>query len=378
MPLSGDTGLREQAQSGSTVSVVALKWDGAGGTPNPGLPDLLSQWNLSGGLLSYALQVKTAINYQGGKGSYYMVGLSFRLNTNNNTNPDDDKLYGVSYFKSLPPSADTSQTPAWVKSSTFTPIRDGFVYAILWMHNSDGSFTLLDYSLLGFAKWHKQTTYIVGDTVIPTTPNGYYYKCTAVGSQGGKSSNNEPTWGTTVGGATSDGGGSHSITWTNMGTVDNQANSGIVTASGTLVDWSALAVQVDEKYCSNSNDTNCNNGTYRRNFITVYTASPDSSAPPAPYPRGTISWNYSSYFKSVKWSGHISGQQLASGSWSNPPAVETVLDSTFTSANFDTIKPVEIGIHGYYDSYSNNDMYFDDFALKLPSNAIAGSYMQYY
>ena len=39
-------------------------------------------------------------------------------------------------------------------------------------------------------KWKKLTAYVVGDMVIPTTPNGNFYRCTTAGTSG----TTEPTW----------------------------------------------------------------------------------------------------------------------------------------------------------------------------------------
>lgn len=58
------------------------------------------------------------------------------------------------------------------------------------------------------AEWKASTAYAVGDYVHPVTNNGYYYKCTTAGT----SHSAEPTWGTTVAGTTSEGGGT--CVWT--------------------------------------------------------------------------------------------------------------------------------------------------------------------
>jgi len=56
-------------------------------------------------------------------------------------------------------------------------------------------------------EWTASTEKSVGDRVLPTTENDYYYECTVAGTSGGT----EPAaWGTTVGGETSD----NDITWT--------------------------------------------------------------------------------------------------------------------------------------------------------------------
>lgn len=55
--------------------------------------------------------------------------------------------------------------------------------------------------------WEANTAYILGDSVIPTSPNGYRYVVTTAGT----SSSSEPSpWGTILNGTTTDGG----VTWT--------------------------------------------------------------------------------------------------------------------------------------------------------------------
>ena len=58
----------------------------------------------------------------------------------------------------------------------------------------------------GIPAWAASTSYAVGDIVIPSTANGYTYECTTAGT----SDSSEPTWGTTVGGTTTD----NTVTWT--------------------------------------------------------------------------------------------------------------------------------------------------------------------
>jgi len=50
--------------------------------------------------------------------------------------------------------------------------------------------------------WAASTAYSVGDTVIPTTPNGYRYVVTTAGT----SNSSEPSWTTTIGNTNSDSG----------------------------------------------------------------------------------------------------------------------------------------------------------------------------
>lgn len=53
--------------------------------------------------------------------------------------------------------------------------------------------------------WVGSTAYTIGDTVKPTTENGYIYKCTSAGT----SDSSEPSWPTTIGNTVTDGG----VTW---------------------------------------------------------------------------------------------------------------------------------------------------------------------
>ena len=57
--------------------------------------------------------------------------------------------------------------------------------------------------------WTADTEKVVGDRILPTTPNDYYYEV-AAGGAGTTAAVTEPTWGTTVGATTADG----TVTWT--------------------------------------------------------------------------------------------------------------------------------------------------------------------
>jgi hypothetical protein len=58
-------------------------------------------------------------------------------------------------------------------------------------------------------EWAAGHAYSLGDFMEPTTPNTYRYECTTAGTSAAVT---EPTWGTTVGGTTSDGAGA--LVWT--------------------------------------------------------------------------------------------------------------------------------------------------------------------
>lgn len=89
----------------------------------------------------------------------------------------------------------------------------GYVYGFQAGHEpivykGTGTFT---YLVDEYTAWAATTVYAdnstsPGDTVKPTSHNGYYYECTT----GGTSGSSEPTWSTTLGGTTTDG----TVTWT--------------------------------------------------------------------------------------------------------------------------------------------------------------------
>lgn len=54
--------------------------------------------------------------------------------------------------------------------------------------------------IVGATKWAASTAFAVDNEVRPTTPNNFIYKCTTAGTSGAT----EPTWGTTLGGTTTD------------------------------------------------------------------------------------------------------------------------------------------------------------------------------
>lgn len=78
---------------------------------------------------------------------------------------------------------------------------------------SSGGLTVLDTVVKEPSRWIASTAYVVGDIVRPTVNNGYFYKCSTAGT----SHTSEPTWGTTVAGTTSEGGGTCVWTCYNQG-----------------------------------------------------------------------------------------------------------------------------------------------------------------
>jgi len=88
--------------------------------------------------------------------------------------------------------------------------------------NTNGNVTLKIYNS-PTTEWTASTAFSVGDAVIPTTPNDYFYECTDAGTSG----DTEPTWPTTVGDTVNDG----SVTWTCRKVVDfSLATSAVISA----------------------------------------------------------------------------------------------------------------------------------------------------
>lgn len=277
-PADGEPALNLTGQE----ALISLKWDG-----NPELPDLSAQWTNSDGLLSYDMQVKAKADIEGSKGEHFMLGLSFRLDTNDTSGTSDDRFYGISFFRSI--GRGDSQKPAWVNNlnSNFDAIMDGDIYIIIWRKiSSSSSYTLMDYKKL-------------------TEADG-------------------------------------------------------VVEDDELEEWSTIVVTVQERYQTDGSGNYILDGfgnRIRENLITGYVQGPDA------YPRNTVNWNFSN-FNLVVWGWKIPGQSVI--------APQTVIDGTLTSVSFDTRRPEEVGIHGYYDSTAANDQFFDDFSFRLSAGGSGG------
>lgn len=123
-------------------------------------------------------------------------------------------------------------TPTWIRwevehstlgilASMYSDLRNDFTF--------NSSATPGDYRIR-FAvvpqaqpAWEASTTYVIGDRVTPTTPNGNYYFCTkSSGSTSGLSGGSQPTWNTTLGSVTTD----NQIEWIcdSVGTSDAPAS----------------------------------------------------------------------------------------------------------------------------------------------------------
>jgi len=263
------------------TALITYKWNGAGGVANDGQPNFLTLWNEAGGLLSYNLQIKTKIDQEGSKGIYFMVGLSFRLDTKGTTGTVDDDSYGVSFFRGGPGNQDKAP----------------------WLDKLDDSFAaLLETDKMYVVLWKKRQ---IDDADVYTVIN--YRQLTA--------------------------------------------GDGVITSSGEedkLKSWSTLVLKVEERFISGIEGM-------RENHISVYLMNQGI------YPKGTINWKV--YSNPVSWN---SGTQ-------------PIIDSTFTSENFNVRLPVEIGIHTLYDSNTQNDQFFSDFSMQVGSAGTGnGGVLQYY
>lgn len=118
------------------------------------------------------------------------------------------------------------------------------------------------------------------------------------------------------------------------------ASDGVIDG-GNLKDWSTIIVKIDEQFSGA--------GGSRENHISGYIQGTAS------YPRNTINFNYTN-FNPVVWNTNT----------------QPIVDSSITSENFGSNRPDEIGLHGYYDSNTANDQFFDDFSIKFAGSGGAG------
>jgi len=126
--------------------------------------------------------------------------------------------------------------------------------------------TVLAHALIvatrGYSSNVRSAVVALGDTVIPTTPNGRLYKCTTGGTCGAS----EPTWGTTNGGTTADG----TAVWTEQttaldaGTFTEVANAGAYTRptlNPSVTNWAATnGATTTTNPSSGTSATTSNNG----------------------------------------------------------------------------------------------------------------------
>jgi len=318
-------------------AMLNLSWYG-----NAQAPDLLAAWTNNDYLLSYAQQVKINIDMEGGKGQHFMMGISFRLDTIGNLDPDDDNSYGASFFRSI--GRGDKHAPAWLKSSAFnTFINAGLtdpdnirIYAVLWKKES-GNYTLLDsrlmttsygvisaagllktwstllvdleeqYSGAGGARQNHIRVYVQGPDSYPLTTKKWDFSLF------------------------------NPVLWS----IYNTGNPTIAAwASNTSYAAGAIVRPATQNgHC----------------YVCTTAGTSGGSAPAWPTARngtvtdGTAVWEESNQ----------------------------IVDSTFTSNNYRGLdfaarKPAEIGIHAYYDSNAANDQFFAYYGIIVKDNSGGG------
>ncbi len=114
--VNGDTLVME----GSTTVTASLDWN----NPSSSLPDLLDVWQHSDELLTYEIQAKFKLTDDD-----VVTGISFRLDTDNDSDPSNDEFYGYSLVDvgsgaDMPSFVDREGDP-----ETFSPNTQ---YLILW------------------------------------------------------------------------------------------------------------------------------------------------------------------------------------------------------------------------------------------------------
>jgi hypothetical protein len=178
------------------------------------------------------------------------------------TTPGDDTIsiaLNVPNRKNLTAMLLGTDTGVTVTGSTITdeavtPLALGTFLPLTKRHVSAVTVSSKDADDAG--TWVLNTAKTLGAYIKPTVSNTYYYKCTTAGTTGGT----QPTWGTTIGGTTTDG----TVTWTNVGLIvksstvdyDVDADNGLIEIrSGATSVEVGRPLNVDYTYASYSGYT---------------------------------------------------------------------------------------------------------------------------
>jgi hypothetical protein len=144
---------------------------------------------------------------------------------------------------------------------------------------------------------------------------------------------------------------SESGTWSIIDYDQVVADDGVI-EEGDLKKWSTLLVRCEELF-SGADDS-------RENHISCWFQGTGV------YPRdGELQWQESGIFSAVDWHNN---------------AVQPILDTTFTTENFTSERPEELGVFVYFDKASSQKQFLDDFALRitgLEGGGGSGSQQQY-
>ena len=316
-PSGGETALQFKGDE----AMLNMDWD-----DNDQAPDLAAAWNNNSQLLSYAMQVKVNVESEGGKGDYYMMGLSFRLNTKGNLDPGDDSSYGVSFFRSV---ADDKKAPSWITSpefATFSSLRDGNVHAVLWK-KINGTYSLIDhrrmsssYGVISDGALKDWSTILVKVDESYSGPSGTRENHIYVYVQG---TGAHPR-------------GTRSWNYSHFNPVRWSDYSAHYTWHGTT------AYDGGDVVRPASQNGHC--------YVCIGSGTSNSSSPSWPTARdatvvdGTVLWKESN----------------------------VITDATFTSESFNVDRLSEIGVHALYDSNAANDQFFDDFGMVVAKSGGSG------
>ena len=130
-----------------------------------------------------------------------------------------------------------------------------------------------------------------------------------------------------------------------------------------ITNYASLLLQLDEVH----GDTN------RENRIVAYMSPPAANPTWPNFSTTNAVWqeNATNYPAPITWDQNpyspASGNRI------------TNVDTRLTSANFDTFRPAEVGIHVFYDRNAANETFFRDFALRLEgfSSPYGGTQIQW-
>jgi hypothetical protein len=146
----------------------------------------------------------------------------------------------------------TDTITATLHTATYTPNYDTHAYVsdltneLSGSGYSTGGVTVASCNMTATAanswgtSWAASTAYAVGAVIRPATGNGFIYRCTVAGTSGGST----PTFGTVVGGSTTD----NTVTW-------ECAGSGIVQMTAGNPTWSSPFSAGPFRYCAISDRT---------------------------------------------------------------------------------------------------------------------------
>lgn len=157
-------------------------------------------------------------------------------------------------------------------------IFNGYIYVAGEYSNGD----IYHHYLQDLTAWQASTAYSSGDRVEPTTPNGFVYECLT----GGTSDASEPTWSTTVGGTTTETGGS-AVTWlTKTKAVSDEPTTRQNSYAYTVGDQIILSAANFKNYTYECTGA----GTSAAAEPTATTVFPDTIGATSTVQDGTVTW----------------------------------------------------------------------------------------